>query len=200
VDVKAQNLMFLARPALGKTAIDQNLNYYKRYLDWAARGLEQPVPEAGYAWLIENKPEGEPEGLVWGDARIGNIIWDGTRPAAVVDWESAALGSPEMDFGWTFFLDRYHSEGLGNVRLAGFPSREETITRYEQLTGHTLSHLHYYEVLAGFRFSCSLIRIAQQLVYYEFMDEKAGRKLEIDNPITRLLAKLLEMPFPEVGA
>ena len=81
--------------------------------------------------------------LLWGDARIGNIIFDGTRPAAVLDWEMVTLGSPEMDLAWSIFLDRHHSEGMGLPRLEGFPSYEETVERYEALTGFEVQDLHY---------------------------------------------------------
>ena len=85
--------------------LDQELTYYERYLEWASAGREQPVAEAALAWLQKHKPSGEPEGLVWGDARIGNIIFDGTKPAAVIDWEMVTCGSPEKDLAWTVFLD-----------------------------------------------------------------------------------------------
>ena len=133
---------------------------------------------------------------LWGDARIGNIIFDGTRPAAVLDWEMVTLGSPEADLAWAIFLDRHHSEGIETPRLAGFPSYEETVARYESLTGHRVKHLHYYQVFAGFRFAVIFLRIAQQIVHYELMDAAAGRRFELDNTVTRLLAKDLGLPPP----
>jgi aminoglycoside phosphotransferase (APT) family kinase protein len=191
VDYRARGLDFLARPELGDTALDQNLNYYRNYQLWAERGQQHPVLEQAYQWLAANKPAKEPVGLVWGDARIGNIIFDGTGAAAVVDWESATLGSPEMDLAWTLFVERYQYVSSGNLRLAGFPSREQTLEHYQQLTGHTVENLHYHEVFSGYRFGCSMVRIAQQLVYYGMFDEESGRNFELDNAVINILADLL---------
>ena len=197
LDHRAAGFSFLERPELGHSALDQNLAYYRSYHDWAARGRAQPTADAAYAWLASKRPEGEPTGLVWGDARIGNILFDGTRPAAVLDWEMVTLGSPEVDLGWTLFLDRYHSIGVGVPRLPGFPSREASVERWEELAGHRVRHLHYYEVFAGYRFAVVMMRLAQQAGFYGGLDEQAVRALEVDNPITRCLAALLELPEPK---
>jgi aminoglycoside phosphotransferase (APT) family kinase protein len=166
LDWRALGFAALDKPELGDTPLDQQLAYYAKYLEWAARGREQPTAEAAFGWLRKNRPEGETVALSWGDARIGNIIFDGTRPAAVLDWEMVTLGSPEQDVAWQVFLDRHHSEGIGAARLAGFPSYEETTARYEEWSGHRIRHLHYYQVFAGFRFAVIMIRLAQQMVHY----------------------------------
>ena len=73
---------------------------------------------------------------------------------------------------------------------------EETIAHYEARSGHTVRHLHFYQVFAGFRFAVIMVRLAQQMVHYELMDEATGREFEHNNTVTRLLAKLLELPPP----
>ena len=50
---------------------------------------------------------------------------------------------PEMDLAWSIFLDRHHSEGVEVPRLEGFPSYEETLARYQALTGHRVRQLHF---------------------------------------------------------
>ena len=196
LDLDRTGFGFLRRPELGPNGLAQELTYYQRYLEWAAAGREQPVAEAALAWLQRNAPSGEPEGLVWGDARIGNIIFAGTTPVAVLDWEMVTCGSPEKDIGWAVFLDRHHSEGLDAPRLAGFPSYDECLAHYQGLTGHRVKHLHYYQVFAGFRFSCVMMRIAQQLLHYGLMTKEQSRAMEIENTVTKLTAKLLELPPP----
>ena len=103
----------------------------------------EPTAEAALEWLEKNKPTNEPTGIVWGDARVGNIIFaDDSSPAAVVDWEMVTLGSPETDFGWAIFVDRHHSEGLGVPRLEGFPDYDETIAFYQdQLSREQLNEV-----------------------------------------------------------
>jgi aminoglycoside phosphotransferase (APT) family kinase protein len=196
LDYASLGFSFLDRPELGDTPLDQHLAYYQRYLEWAARGLEEPTAEAALEWLQKHKPSGEPTVLCWGDARIGNIIFDGTTPAAVLDWEMVGLGSPTMDLAWQIFLDKHHSIGIETARLEGFPGYDETVERYQQLSGHRVEHLYYYEVFAGFRFSVIMMRLAQQMVEYEILDANAGRAFELNNTVTRLLAKTLDLPAP----
>ncbi len=194
LDYRALGFAFLELPQLGPTPLDWQIAYYERFLTWAAQGRPQPVIEAALVWLKRHRPTDEPIVLSWGDARIGNIIFDGTTPVAVLDWEMVTVGSPEMDLGWSIFLDRHHSEGIEVPRLDGFPSYQDTVARYEALTGHRVRHLHYYEVFAGFRFAVIMTRIAQQMIIYGVMDEAAGREFEVNNTVTRLLAKLLGLP------
>jgi aminoglycoside phosphotransferase (APT) family kinase protein len=196
LDLAAAGFGFLVRPELGANGLAQELAFYERYLAWASAGREQPIAEAAWEWLAKHQPSGEPEGLVWGDARIGNIIFDGTRPAAVLDWEMVTCGSPEKDLGWAVFLDRHHSEGLDAPRLEGFPPYDECMAYYEGLTGHRVAHLHYYQVFAGFRFACVMMRIAQQLLHYGLMTKEQSRAMEIENTVTKLTARLLELPPP----
>jgi aminoglycoside phosphotransferase (APT) family kinase protein len=135
LDLDATGFGFLRRPELGATPLDQEITYYESTTSGQARGRANPTLEAAHDWLVANKPGPEREGLVWGDARIGNMIFDGTKPAAVLDWEMVSAGSPERDVGWAIFLDRHHSEGIDTPRLAGFPSYEDTIAFYEERSG-----------------------------------------------------------------
>jgi aminoglycoside phosphotransferase (APT) family kinase protein len=196
LDYRAAGFDFLEDPGSQASPLERQMAYYADYLTWAARGLEQPTVETAQEWLRRNAPVGEPTVLCWGDARIGNIIFDGTRPAAVLDWEMVTLGSPEQDVAWQIFLDRHHSEGLGNQRLPGFPSYEETLEDYSRQSGFAVEHLHYYQVFAGYRFGVIMIRIAQQMVEYGVMDEATGRGFELNNTVTQLLARLLDLPAP----
>lgn len=196
LDPEAAGFGFLAQPALGATPFRQQLAYYERYLAWSARGLPQPTLEAALAWLRAHEPDDPRTVLLWGDARIGNIIFDGTRPAAVLDWEMVTLGSPEEDLAWAIFVDRHHSEGMGVPRLEGFPGFEETVERYQALTGFEVRNLHFWQVFAGFRFGVIMARIAQQMVHYQVMTPEQGRAFELDNMVTKLLAELLELPPP----
>jgi aminoglycoside phosphotransferase (APT) family kinase protein len=196
LDLDATGFGFLRRPELGANGLEQELAYYERYLSWAGAGREQPIAEGAWSWLQKHKPTGEPEGLVWGDARIGNIIFTGTELGAVLDWEMVTCGSPEKDIGWAVFLDRHHTEGLEAPRVPGFPSYDECMAYYESRTGHRVKHLHYYQVFAGFRFACVMMRIAQQLLHYGLMTKEQSRAMEIENTVTKLTAKLLDLPPP----
>lgn len=53
-------------------------------------------------WLLDNAPEIPVDEMVvvHGDFRFGNMLWQGTRVAAVIDWERAMLGDPMSNVGF----------------------------------------------------------------------------------------------------
>jgi aminoglycoside phosphotransferase (APT) family kinase protein len=190
---------FLDQPHRGRTGLDQQLHYYDEYLDWAAASVYDTPPEllvAARDWLRAHQPEepGAPV-LLWGDARVGNILFDDAyRAAAVLDWEMAELGAPESDFAWFLFLDRHHCEGCDVPRLPGFPSREATVARYEELLGRPVRNLDYYEVFAAYRFAVIMLRIMVSFVELGMMEPTTD--MITNNTVTRLLATMLGLPQP----
>ena len=81
LDWKDMGFNFLAMPERGATGLEQQIDYYVDYLEWAARGKPQPTVEAALSWLKANQPSGDRMSLVWGDARIGNMIFHDHRCA-----------------------------------------------------------------------------------------------------------------------
>jgi aminoglycoside phosphotransferase (APT) family kinase protein len=194
LDWKKLGFGYLDAPQWGKSPLEQQLNYYAHFLEWAYEGKQHPICAPALQWLRENRPSDEPVALCWGDSRIGNMMFHQDRCVAVLDWEMVALGNPEQDLAWWLFLDWHHSTGIGVDRLAGFPTKEATIARYEELTGRKVRHLHYYEVFAAFRFAVIMCRIVTlvQAAGLPMPDNYA-----IDNTCTQGLAGLLGMPRPE---
>jgi aminoglycoside phosphotransferase (APT) family kinase protein len=194
VDWRARGLDLLRPDA--PIPLDFQLDSYERMLRWAG-GRPKPVLEQAFAWLRTHQPrDEEPEVISWGDARIGNMIFDGTRCAAVLDWEMAGIASPELDLAWWIYIDRHHSEGAGAPRLEGLPDREATVARYEALTGHRVRHLDYYEVFGALRFAVIMVRLAQQFDHYGLLP--ADSRFEVDNTASRLLATVLDIPVTEL--
>jgi aminoglycoside phosphotransferase (APT) family kinase protein len=175
------------------TGFEEQLLAAERWFRWAADGEPQPVLEATLAWLRDHRPtDPPPEGLNWGDARIGNILYDGFRPVGVLDWEMAGIGPAEVDLGWWLFLNRYHSTGMGLPALPGFPDDATTVAMYEQALGRRVRDLRYYVAFAGFRFGIVVLRAVQGAVLAGRLpaDTTHGQ----DNGATALLAQLLDLP------
>ena len=121
-DWRAAGLDWLDMPTRGKPGIVQQMSYYRDYLDWSAKGFSVPVVESTWEWLVANQPDEQGEVVLsWGDSRIGNIIWDDFRAAAVLDWEMASLGQPEMDLGWFLYFDRQFTDPLGRAPPGRIP-------------------------------------------------------------------------------
>ena len=81
-DWRATGLEWLSDPARGRPGLEQQMSYYRDFLDWATQGEKVPVIESTWQWLIEHRPAEEGDVVIsWGDSRIGNII-SGTTSAA----------------------------------------------------------------------------------------------------------------------
>ena len=187
----------LDRPARGELGLPQQLAYYEEYFDWAQAGRSVPVAEQTREWIRENHPTKTPLGLVWGDSRAGNMIFnDACECAAVLDWEMTTIGPPEEDLGWWLFLDTFHSQGTGVARLEGFPTHEETEAHYAQLLGRPLQDMHFWKVFAGYRFSVVMMRITAMTEEMGLVPAGASVAPAQNNGVTRVLASLLDLPSP----
>lgn len=172
VDWEGRGLAFLAEPRRGATALDQQLDYWKRYFEWGMSAERHPDIAQALEYLESNKPADQPVALCWGDSRLANQIFDGVRCVAVLDWEMARLGDPVQDLAWWLASDRCFTEGLDVARLSGFPSHDETISRWEESTGREARHFEYYTILALTRFSMNMARVGQYMKQIEIIDEE----------------------------
>ncbi len=194
VDWKKEGLSFLGVPGPGTGTLDQEMKYWRTYLDWA-KEEDQPLLETTYDWLMENRYEPERVTLCWGDARLPNTMFNETGDVrAVLDWDMAILSDPESDLAFIMLLDFLLSEGTDVPRLEGFPENSETVKYYEKLTGWKVKNLHYNEVFAAFRSAVVVLKVQKLL-------QKMGIDLPGDDPImdnmcTRKLAELLGLPAP----
>ena len=145
----------------GKTPLQQQLDYWQHYHDWALEGTHHTICQPALDWLKANQPAEEATVLCWGDARLGNIIFkpslDGI--AAVLDWEMAVLGNPVQDLAWFNYMDSTFADGLGMPRLEGLPGYEETIAQWEDASGCSAGDYDYYIIFAGMRYGLILSRI-----------------------------------------
>jgi aminoglycoside phosphotransferase (APT) family kinase protein len=195
VDWQALDLGFLDKRQYGPTGIEQQVEYYARYLEWTAQGRSLPIAEAALDWVRANLPRHQDIGICWGDARINNQMFDDDgNVVAVLDWEMVTLADPMMDLGWWLFLDRHFHEGIPADRLEGFPSREEMVTHYESTTGRAPRDLFFYEVFAGLRFCVIMARLSELLAEFEIVPAESD--MATNNIVTRLTAALLDLPSP----
>ncbi len=119
---------------------------------------ELPVVGEVTDWLSEHLPESPPATIVHGDYRLGNTMISSETPASLIalfDWELATIGDPLADLG--YLTATYAQPGdpdntlfkLSSVtKREGFPTREELIERYEQVSGRSMSDLRWYQALA----------------------------------------------------
>jgi aminoglycoside phosphotransferase (APT) family kinase protein len=191
LDPATLDLGFLDQPQWGAPGLAQRLGFYEHYMNWAYQG-PKPTATRALDWLKAHRPvEEHPPVLLWGDARIGNVIFgEGGVPKAVLDFETAAFGQPEEDLAWYLYLDRHHSEGVYADRLDGFPTSAETIARFEELLGRPVRDMRFYEVLSGFKFTVIMSRIGQAMIEWDWLEGDSD--FPYNNNASRLLDTILE--------
>jgi aminoglycoside phosphotransferase (APT) family kinase protein len=189
--VPLSSVGFLARPGDGKDGFEQEWNRYHRYLAWISEERSWPFLEAAWERLRERLPTNRPAGLVWGDSRLGNMLFDRDfRVIAVMDWEQPSLGGVLHDLAWWLVLsDRMHSTGGGRAHLAGMGTREETIALWTKVTGISPADIEWYEAFACFKLSCLSVRTRR-------LKGQTIPENDHDNPWNRDLARRLDLKWP----
>jgi aminoglycoside phosphotransferase (APT) family kinase protein len=176
--------------------LDRIADWYR----WATSGREHPITDTALERLQEARDpiDAGPPVLVWGDARIGNMIFGADhRVAAVIDWEVASIGPPEIDVGHWLFFDRFATEAAGVEPLPGWPDREATVARYEERSGRRLVDLERFEMLEELVIATTLIRQADARVARGLA--RPDTRMGLDNAVTQMLARRLGLPVPELS-
>jgi aminoglycoside phosphotransferase (APT) family kinase protein len=156
---------FLQLDAPGDTALQRQLNDLLAYYDWARGAHSVPVLERGLDIVATTLPASERSVFNWGDSRPGNILYRDFMPVAVLDWEMATVGPPEMDVAWTTFFQKFFADMASRFGLPPVPdmfSTASTAATYAQLGGEHLDDLHWYEAFAACRFAIILLRATQR--------------------------------------
>jgi aminoglycoside phosphotransferase (APT) family kinase protein len=192
---------FLPGAADPGNPIDAHLARLQRWYGWVVGEREFPTTDAALEHLVARRPRLSPADrvLVWGDARIGNMVFAANLGvAAVIDWEIASIGPAGVDLGHWLFFDEFLTTASGVRRLHGFPDRDETVARYESLSGRRCEDVDYFVLLQAFFIAVTLIRQADLRV----RDGKLspGTRMGHDNAVTQLIARRLGLPVPELGA
>ncbi|WP_043683296.1 phosphotransferase family protein [Streptomyces xylophagus] len=161
---------FLALPGNGD-ALSRHVASQRAYYDWVVDGLARsPLIESAFDRLTELWPTDPGETVLnWGDARIGNVVYDRFDPVAVLDWEMAAPAPREVDLGWTVYLHRFFQDltvAFGQPGLPEFFRRDRVEARYAALTGHTPRDMDFYTLYAALRQAIVMLRVAYRQVHF----------------------------------
>lgn len=190
VDWRAAGLEWLDSSRRGQPTQADQLRLYRNWVDHHLADRAHPVLDRALEWLTANDPHDERVGLIWGDSRLGNIIWNDYRPAAVVDWEACALSPAEADLGWWLMFDRMSFDDLGAPRPTGFPTRDEMIAIYQEVSGNEVRAPRYWEIFAAVRFCAIFIPLGDRMVAAGLFPPEMS--MAIENDVTASVARLLD--------
>jgi aminoglycoside phosphotransferase (APT) family kinase protein len=168
---------FLEYDQPGDTALRRHYNHWKAYAEWASAGRELPVLAEAEAWLEANWPtaaDSRPPVLSWGDSRIGNMLYDGFDPVAVLDWEMATIAPREADLAWMVFLHTFFQDITEVFEMPGLPdfmATDDVVNRYEEASGTTVEDFHWFYVYAAYRHGAVMVRIYDRRVHFGDAEE-----------------------------
>ena len=145
---------FLAQPGQ-PTGFEQEIDRWRRYLGWIDEANELHLLRAAFDRLLAAIPANRPEGIVWGDARLGNMmIGADFRVAAVMDWEQPSQGGALHDLGWWLLSDRNATVNQGIALLEGMGTEAETIALWEAVSGKSAADIDWYIAFTIFKQEC----------------------------------------------
>ncbi|WP_166903793.1 phosphotransferase family protein [Mycobacterium sp. DL440] len=157
----------------GDTPLHRHFGWLKDWYEFSVPDIgRSPLVERALKWLEDNFPAevaASETVLTWGDSRIGNVLYDDFRPAAVLDWEMATLGPRELDVSWIIFAHMVFQELSGMAGLPGLPDvmREEDVrATYRELTGAELGDLRWFYIYSGVIWCCVFMRTGARRVHF----------------------------------
>jgi aminoglycoside phosphotransferase (APT) family kinase protein len=164
---------FLTEGQDGDTALRKHFNWVRGWYDFAVPDIgPSALLERTFAWLEDNWPAEvaarEPV-LLWGDARIGNVLYQDFRPIAVLDWEMVTLGPRELDVAWMIYAHMVFQELTGLAGLPGLPDvmREDDVrATYQRLAGVEVGDLNWFYVYSGVMWACVFMRTGARRVHF----------------------------------
>lgn len=144
LDWQALDLSFLGVPETDYHRAEETLTMMEERID-AIQYAPQPVMAELFSWLKGNIPRAERTTFCHGDCHIGNFFARDGRIIAVLDWESASIGDPMLDLGWSCMMMR--------LVYRDFWDEAEFIRAYEEAAGVQVNKesLFFWEILAFVR-------------------------------------------------
>lgn len=139
-----------------------------------------PELELAIAWFRVHAPRSQRTVLVHADFKAGNVLLDGERVVALLDWELAHLGDPLEDLGWVTQPLREREHLIPRAW-----ERDQLIERYARATGLEVGvgPLHWWNTFSTFK--TAVMQVSGLRSYLE------GRSEEPYRPTAKVLATLL---------
>ncbi len=157
----------------GDTALRRHYNWVRDWYDFAVPDIgRSPLLERTFTWLEDNWPadvDAREPVLLWGDARVGNVLYRDFQPVAVLDWEMVTLGPRELDVAWMIYAHMVFQELTGLAGLPGLPDvmREDDVaTTYRRLAGVEVGDLRWFYVYSGVMWACVFMRTGARRVHF----------------------------------
>lgn len=153
-DLTGRDFTSLQVPEVGTTqAAEWMTNHALRCWE-EDRGEDSPLMEVAASWLVEHLPVLDVAGVVHGDFRSGNFLFDEETGVinAWLDWERGLIGDRHRDLAWITLPTMGHYDDHGRYYACGLVPQDEFFDRYQRASGLTVDpeRLRFYQVLCCF--------------------------------------------------
>lgn len=124
---------------------------WERTLAAVSDETHRALGDEAFRRLAAGTPDPWRTTFVHGDYRLGNILFDGAEPVAVIDWEIWSVGDPRVDLGWFLtFCDPTDFPVIGFPHRT-IPSADEVVAGYEARTGAAVPDLSWFLAFGAFK-------------------------------------------------
>jgi aminoglycoside phosphotransferase (APT) family kinase protein len=149
----------------------------------------EPWPELEYAIVVlgERAPRSTRTALVHADYKPGNILLEGDRVTALLDWELAHLGDPLEDLGWVTQPLR-----TSEHTIEGSWEAADLIAHYELTTGSSVDRTALAWWVAFSAFKTAVMQVSGLRAFLE------GRADDPYRPTRRVLSTVLDAVLEEL--
>jgi len=139
-----------------------------------------PELDLAIDWLRANARPSRRTVLVHADFKPGNILLDGDRVSALLDWELAHLGDPLEDLGWVTQPLRAHEHLIKDAW-----TQQDLVEHYRTVTGTQVDETELAWWVTFSSFKTAVMQVSGLRAFLE------GRSDEPYRPTRRVLGTLL---------
>jgi aminoglycoside phosphotransferase (APT) family kinase protein len=137
-------------PTEPETGPPDEVERWSRTLDTVDPALAPDWREVADA-LRTNAPPALPPAIVHGDFRLGNLLADGNKITAVIDWEIWSIGDPRLDAGWFLINCDPQTYRRPTRYTTAVPPPDELASIYRDTVGSEVPELDWFCALACFK-------------------------------------------------
>ena len=133
-------------------SLDTEIRFWDSILAKAAEPQWVTQGQEVRGMLLSTRPQDPPMGLFHGDFQGTNFLFDGTRLAALLDWEISGISGHLLDLGWLLVFIDPESWHPTHSPIDAVPAAQELVARYEDGVQRKVPDINWYRALAGYRF------------------------------------------------
>jgi aminoglycoside phosphotransferase (APT) family kinase protein len=134
-----------------QTSLDTEIKRWTRAFETVDEQMNARYLEAEEL-LFATMPPALPDAICHGDYRLGNMLCDGGKVSALIDWEIWSLSDPRLDLAWfLFFTPEAKHPMASNPGPTGMPTADALLDAYVTESGAEPTNLEWFHCLIRYK-------------------------------------------------